>query len=114
MDSPTDFFPLRIKLLMNLATTRSWNLGSGRILRFSTSRRRGMDPLGGALGPVLGAPLLAALHPDGVEGPADDVVADAGEVLDPAPPDEHHRVLLEVVADPGDVARHLEPVRQAD
>src|SRR5574340_182891 len=118
MRSPVDFLPCRIRLLTNFATIRSWNLGSGRILRFSTTRRRGIEPflpvwLARALRAVLGAALLAALRADGVEGPADDVVADAREVLHAAPADEHHRVLLEVVAHAGDVARHLEAVGEA-
>src|SRR5512134_2680038 len=118
MRSPVDFLPLRIKLLTNLATTRSWNFGSGRIFRFSTSRRRGIDrflyALAGALRAVLAARLLAARDADGVERPADDVVANAREVLHAAAADEHHRVLLQVVADAGDVARHLEAVGEAD
>src|SRR5512135_1879276 len=115
MASPVDFLPLRIRLLMNFATMRSWNFGSCRILRFSTSRRRGIGvPLARALRAVLGAALLAALHANGVEGPADDVVADAGEVLDAAAADQHHRVLLEVVTHARDVARDLEPVGQPD
>src|SRR5512140_1082808 len=114
--SPTDFFPLRIRLLTNFATTRSWNLGSGRIFRFSTSRRRGIEALSlaRALGAVLRPALLATLDAHRVEGAADNVVAHAGEVLHAAAADEDHRVLLEVVPDAGDVARHLEAVGQAD
>src|SRR5438067_3410096 len=101
--------------LMNLARSRSWNLGSGRILRFATSLRRGIDDsLAGALGPVLGAALLAAGDADGVQGPADDVVAHAGEVLDAAAADHHHRVLLKIVTHARDVAGDLHPVGQAD
>src|SRR5512138_1337046 len=116
MRSPVDFLPLRIRLLTNFATIRSWNLGSGRIFRFSTSRRRGIESLSlaRALGAVLRAALLAPLDADRVEGAANDVVAHAGEVLHAAAADEDHRVLLEVVADARDVARHLEPVRQPD
>src|SRR5574340_1345334 len=119
MRSPVDFLPCRIRLLTNFATIRSWNLGSGRIFRFSTTRRRGIEPflpvwLARALRAVLGATLLAALHADGVEGPADDVVAHAREVLHAAPADEHHQVLLQVVPDARDVARDLEAVGQAD
>src|SRR5512138_683187 len=116
MRSPVDFLPLRIRLLTNFATIRSWNLGSGRIFRFSTSRRRGIESLSlaRALGAVLRAALLAPLDADRVEAAANDVVAHAGEVLHAAAADEDHRVLLEVVPDAGDVARHLEPVRQPD
>src|SRR5512142_803780 len=118
MRSPVDFLPLRIRLLTNFATTRSWYLGSGRIFRFSTSRRRGIRPcpwrLARALGAVLRAALLATRHAHGVEGPADDVVAHAREVLHAASADEHHRVLLQVVTHARDVARHLEAVGEAN
>src|SRR5512133_721265 len=118
MRSPVDFLPWRIRLLTNFATIRSWNFGSGRIFRFSTSRRRGIETypsrLARALRAVLRAALLAALDAHGVEGPADDVVADAREVLHAAAADQDDRVLLEVMADARDVARHLEAVRQPD
>src|SRR5258708_17091931 len=118
-----DFLPLRIMSFMNFASTRSWNFGSGVIFRFGTSRRRGiclssLAKLGGTLrrplGAVLRAALLAAGDADRVERAADDVVADAGEVLDAAPADHDHRVLLQIVADAGDVAGHFHPVGQAN
>src|SRR6266404_8330323 len=98
--------------LMNLASRRSWNFGSGRILRLATSRRRGMSlgSLARALRAVLGAALLAAGDAHGIEGAADDVVADARQVLHAAPADHHHRVLLEVVAHARDVAGHFQAV----
>src|SRR6266851_8131657 len=98
--------------LMNLASSRSWNLGSGRILRLATSLRRGMwdRSLGGALRAVLAAALLAAGDAHGVERAADDVVAHARQVLHAAAADHHHRVLLQVVAHARDVAGDLHPV----
>src|ERR671930_465288 len=89
--STTGFLPWRMRLLTNFETSRSWNFGSGRILRFSTSRRRGIGPvpcadrerasprLARALGAVLRAALLAALDAHGVQRPADDVVAHTRE-----------------------------------
>src|SRR5471032_628460 len=65
-----------------------------------------------ALRAVFRTTLHAALHADGVERAADDVIADAREILDAAAANEHQRVLLEVVADAGDVGRHLDSVRQ--
>src|SRR6516225_9732696 len=99
MRSPVDFLPFRIRLFTNFATIRSWNLGSGRIFRFSTSRRRGIFPwsLARALGAVLRAALLTSLDADRVEGAANDVIVHAGEVLHAAAADEDHRVLLEVM-----------------
>jgi len=46
---------------------------------------------------------LAVLNGLGVEGAADDFIADTGEVFDTAAADENHGVLLEVVSDSGDV-----------
>src|SRR5262249_38306261 len=66
----------------------------------------------GGLGAVLGAALLAASHAGGVERAADDVIADARQILHAASADHHDRVLLEVVPDARDVRRHFEPVRE--
>src|SRR5262245_7633768 len=139
MPSVMPRFPSRIMLDMNFVTMRSAYFGSdstslrltsplrgmrmqprppdgrdtGRLARARTS---GAQPSGllGSLGSVLRAALATVLDADGVERPADDVVADARKVLHAATPDEHHRVLLEVVADAGDVGRDLDAVRQPD
>src|SRR4051812_34034574 len=60
------------------------------------------------LGAVARTGLLTVLHAGGVEGPADDLVADTGEVAYPAGTQQHDRVLLEVVPDAGDVRRNLD------
>src|SRR4051794_33866802 len=57
---------------------------------------------------VTAASLLAVLHALRVERTADDLVADAGEVLHTAAAHEHDRVLLQVVADTGDVRGDLD------
>src|SRR3954470_22727267 len=67
-----------------------------------------------ALRAVTAAGLLAAAHALRVERAADDLVADAGEVLHPAAADKHDRVLLQVVTDAGDVRRDLDAGRQPD
>ena len=54
--------------------------------------------------------MLAVLDPGGVEGAADDLVANARQVADPTTADQHDRVLLEVVALTGDVGRDLDAV----
>ena len=54
------------------------------------------------------------LDADRVERAADDVVADAGKILHAAAADEHHRVLLQVVPDAGNVRRHLDAVGEPD
>src|SRR5205823_14446935 len=63
-----------------------------------------------ALGAILGAHLLAARDADRVERAANDVVADARQVLHAAAADHDDRVLLQVVPDAGDVAGDLHPV----
>src|SRR6185437_765799 len=57
----------------------------------------------GLLGAVLGAALAPFLDADRIERAADYVVAHSGQVLDAAAPDQHHRVLLQVVSDAWDV-----------
>src|SRR5689334_14993889 len=57
---------------------------------------------------VTAAGLLAVADTLGVQRTADDLVANAGEVLHPAATHEHDRVLLQVVTDAGDVRRDLD------
>src|SRR5687767_10388234 len=66
------------------------------------------------LGAVAATGLLAVAHAGGVEGAADDLVADAGEVLHTTATHEHDRVLLEVVALTGDVGGDLHARGEAD
>src|SRR3954468_25064862 len=113
--SATDFLPRVISTFTNFAMSTLLNFGSGRISRLGTSLRRGMAfcPLSlRRLGAVLGATLLAVLHALGVERAAHDVVAHARQVLHPAAADQHHRVLLQVVALAAAVADDLEAVRE--
>src|SRR5262249_44384846 len=65
------------------------------------------------LGAILRTALLTVLDALGIQHAAEDVVAHAGQVLDAAAADHHHRVLLQVMALAGDVADHLEAVGQA-
>src|SRR5437588_12226104 len=74
--------------------------------------RRGGGPLRGigltlSLRAVTAAGLLAVADAGCVEHAADDLVADARKVLHPAATHEHDRVLLQVVADAGDVGGDL-------
>src|ERR1035437_1669871 len=68
----------------------------------------------GGLRAVLGAALLAVLHSGGIERAPDDVVLDRRQVLHAATADEDYGVLLEVVADPGDVGRYFHLVGEPD
>src|SRR5207249_6751514 len=62
---------------------------------------------------VLRTTLLTVLDALGIEDAAEDVVANAGQVLDAAAADHDHRVLLKVMAFTRDVADHFEAVGQA-
>jgi len=57
---------------------------------------------------------LAPLPPGGVGGAADDLVPDAGQILHTTSAHEHHRVLLQVVADARDVGGDFDAGTQAD
>jgi hypothetical protein len=65
------------------------------------------------LGAVERTTLAAVLHALRIEHTAQDVVADAGKVLHATPADEHHGVLLQVVAFAGDVAHGFDAGGQA-
>jgi hypothetical protein len=69
----------------------------------------------GLLGPlcaVLGSPAVATIDAGGVESPANNVVTNAGKILDSSPAHEHDRVLLQGMADSRDVGVHFPPIRE--
>ena len=68
----------------------------------------------GPLGTVLGTGLHTAVDALGIQSAADDVVTDAGQVLDTTAADQNHGVLLQVVADAGDVSGNFHTVGQAN
>src|SRR5215208_2185229 len=94
---------------MNLLTSVLLYSGSGGSSRFGISRLRGI-----CLRAVLRPTLPPPLHANGVERAADDVVADTRKILHTAAADQHQRVLLQVVADAGDVGRHFDAVGEPD
>src|SRR5215467_14492949 len=63
---------------------------------------------------VAAARLLAVAHALGVEGAADDLVADSGQVPHPAAAHQHDRVLLQVVPDARDVRCDLDLAGEPD
>src|SRR5437667_165792 len=112
--SATDFLPRVISTLTNFATSTLLNFGSGRISRLGTSLRRGMVlSRFRSLGSVFRASLLPVLDALSVERTANDVVAHARQVLDPAAANQDDRVLLQVVALAADVADDFEAVGEA-
>src|SRR5690606_22948005 len=83
------------------------------LARVSTIARAAVTrPLPGAtgslrpLGTVFRAPLAAVGNTGRVQGAPHRVVTHPEQVLDPAAADEHHRVLLQVVALAADAGRH--------
>src|SRR5919199_3708451 len=109
MRSATGFLPSSITRLMTCWTSLERWTGSASIGRTPAAARRGTLL---RLHAVLRAGLLAVRHPGGVERAADDLVADARQVLDAAAAHEHHGVLLQVVALARDVDRDLHRVRE--
>src|SRR4029077_17566231 len=87
--------------------------GAWRPARPAGSWLRSGAALGG-LDPVARARLLAIGDAGGVEGAADDLVADARQVLDATTADQHDRVLLKVVSLAGNVGGDLHAVGQPD
>src|SRR5262249_27659928 len=112
--SAVDFLPRIIMMFTNFATSRLPYFGSGSTSRFAAPARliSLCRPALGGLGAVLRAALLAAGDTRGVERAADDVIADARQVLHTTAADHDDRVLLQIVAAPRDVRGDLEPVRQ--
>src|SRR5580698_7702824 len=106
MPSAADFLPSYIRLFMNLASTRSPNLASGVISRRSARWRRDIwISLLRTLGAVERAALLAILDALGVQHAADDVIPHARQVLDAAAADQHHAVLLKIMAFAGNIGQ---------
>src|SRR5262245_49578627 len=90
-------------------------MGSGWISRLTAGPLRGTSlASSGLLGAVARPGLLPIADAGGVEGAPDDLVADAGEVLHPAAPNQDDRVFLQVVTDAGDVGGDLDPGGQTD
>src|SRR5687768_5437097 len=82
-------------------------------LRAMVGRRGIYLGLGRRLRAVLAAALPTISHAGRIERAADDVVLHRREVLHAAATHQHHRVLLQVMADAGDVRGDLHAIRQA-
>src|SRR5947209_9532979 len=68
--------------------------------------------LRGALGAVFRAALLAVRGAGCIQRPADDVITNAREIFDAAAAYEHHRMLLQIVADARNVRGYFFAVGQ--
>src|SRR3569833_2753179 len=114
MPSAADFLPSYTREFLNFARTRSLILASGVISLCSARWRRLIYiSLLRTLGAVERTALLAVLDALGVEHAADDVIEHARKVLHAAAADQHHRVLLQVMAFAGNVGQRFEAVGQA-
>src|SRR6266700_2313337 len=111
MRSASDRLPLRSTLFTSAVTSGEPYTGSVTSWRLVAGPLRGMSALL-LLRAVTAAGLLAVAHSLVVQRAADDLVPDAGEVPDPAAPDQHDRVLLQVVADTRDVGGDLDVTGQ--
>src|SRR5690606_13229378 len=114
--SATDFLPLFMTMLMKRAIVSLPCLGSGRVERWGVLPLRDMIQFSSglrALGAVLGTRLLALGDAGGIERAAHGVVTHARQVLDATAADQHHAVLLQVVAFAADVRNDFVPVGQA-
>src|SRR5881296_2177495 len=118
MPSAVVRLPRCMSLLLNCASDTLPYLRSGAVLRSWGRARRGT--LGRLLlrvrilRAVEAATALAVLDPSGVERAANDVVLHRRKIRHGTALDEDDRVLLEVVADAGDVGGDLHPVGEAN
>ena len=86
----------------------------GKIQRILVEKKLLLLASLGPLGTVLGTGLHTAVDALGIQSAADDVVTNTGQVLDTAAADQNHGVLLQVVADAGDVSGNFHTVGQAN
>src|SRR5947209_9892514 len=109
-------------LLITCWTMRFRWTGSGSIGRIWAAARRGTSDLRACsrwrppllrLHAVLTAGLLTVADAGGVEGAANDLIAEARKVLDAAAANQDHGVLLQVVPLTGDVGADFHTVGQA-
>src|ERR1700691_5171633 len=83
-------------------------------MSFSRHKTFLLRPALGTLGAILRTALFAVGHADAIKRAADYVIANPWKILHTAAADEHDRVLLQVVADAGDIGGDFNPVGQTD
>src|SRR5258708_31355669 len=103
--------PFLSALFARAVTSGEPYTGSVTSCRFVAGPLRGMSALL-LLRAVAAASLLAVADALGVQRAADDLVTDARQVADTAAPDQHDRVLLEVVANARDIGGDLDLASQ--
>src|ERR1700690_1808702 len=98
--------------LTNLLTRVDWNTGAASGSRFAICPFLGIGPRLGLrpLRPVLGGALLSVWNTHGIQRATHHVIANSRQVLHAAAANEHDGVLLQVVADAGNISRHLDAV----
>src|SRR5262249_24486698 len=90
--------------LCELAKNRQRNSTVASVATFSSAF---------TLRPIFGTTLFPVGHTLRVKDAANDVIAHAGQVANPAPTHKHDGVLLEIVALSGDVSRYLDAIGKA-
>src|SRR5487761_1485754 len=113
MRSASERLPSLSTLLASAVTSGELYTGSVTSCRFVAGPLRGISALL-LLRSVAAASLLAVADALGVQGAADDLVPDAGQVAHPAAAHQHDGVLLQVVAHARDVRRDLDLAGEPD
>src|ERR1700756_5082350 len=113
MRSASERLPSLRILLASAVTSGELYTGSVTSCRFAAGPLRGISALL-LLRAVPAASLLAVADALGVQGAADDLVTDAGQVAHAPAAHQHDRVLLQVVPDARDVRGDLDLAGQPD
>src|SRR5215468_8165353 len=113
MRSASERLPLTSTLFTSAVTRGEPYTGSVTSCRLVAGPLRGMSALL-LLRAVATACLLAVADTLGVQRPADDLVAHAGQVTDATAADQHDGVLLQVVPDARDVGGDLDLAGEPD
>src|SRR6266568_1290197 len=113
MRSASERLPSLRTLFASAVTRGEPYTGSVTSCRLAAGPLRGISALL-LLRSVTAASLLAVADALGVQGAADDLVADTGQIAHPAAPHQHDRVLLQVVPDTRDVRGDLDLAGQPD
>ena len=58
--------------------------------------------------------LLPVRNPCSIKGPANNMISDTGKIFNTPSPNQHNRMLLEIMANSRNISRYLEPVRHPD
>jgi hypothetical protein len=66
------------------------------------------------LGSILRSALLSVGYTGGIQSAPNYVITNAREILHTAAANQHNRVFLQIVANPGDIRGHFDPIGKPD